>query len=114
MITIGGSMRRDPPYGFRATLAENKAELDRFIAAMTRIRAEIRHIETGQWPADNNPLKHAPHTQQHIAAADCPHPYSREEAVFPRPWGAENKFWPKVNRIDDVYGDRNLVCGLPD
>ncbi|MDR2111702.1 MAG: aminomethyl-transferring glycine dehydrogenase, partial [Candidatus Accumulibacter sp.] len=87
------------------TESESKAELDRFIAAMISIREEIRKIEQGAWPADNNPLKHAPHTQADIVA-EWDRPYSREEAVFPLPWVRDNKFWPSVNRIDDVYGDR--------
>ena len=91
------------------TESESKAELDRFIAAMTAIREEIRKIEQGVWPADNNPLKNAPHTQADIMA-EWNRPYGREEAVFPLPWVAANKFWPSVNRIDDVYGDRNLFC----
>ncbi|MDR2837124.1 MAG: aminomethyl-transferring glycine dehydrogenase, partial [Azonexus sp.] len=95
------------------TESESKAELDRFIAALIHIREEIRQIENGVWPADNNPLKNAPHTQADIMAADWQRPYSREEAVFPLHWVAENKFWPSVNRIDDVYGDRNLNCGCP-
>ncbi len=92
------------------TESEPKAELDRFIAAMISIRNEIRKIENGTWPADANPLKHAPHTQADVMAADWDRPYSREEAVFPLPYVRENKFWPSVNRIDDVYGDRNLHC----
>ena len=92
------------------TESESKAELDRFIAAMVSIRAEIRKIEQGLWPADNNPLKNAPHTQADIVDAGWNRPYSREEAVFPLNWVAANKFWPSVNRIDDVYGDRNLFC----
>lgn len=91
------------------TESESKAELDRFIAAMIAIREEIRKIEQGVWPTDDNPLKHAPHTQADIVG-DWNRPYSREEAVFPLPWVAANKFWPSVNRIDDVYGDRNLFC----
>ncbi|MDR1934570.1 MAG: aminomethyl-transferring glycine dehydrogenase [Candidatus Accumulibacter sp.] len=95
------------------TESESKAELDRFIAAMTSIREEIRKIEQGVWPADDNPLKHAPHTQADIVA-EWNRPYSREEAVFPLPYVRDNKFWPSVNRIDDVYGDRNLFCRLAD
>jgi len=91
------------------TESESKAELDRFVAAMTAIREEIRKIEQGVWPADNNPLKNAPHTQADIIG-EWNRPYSREEAVFPLPWVAGNKFWPSVNRIDDVYGDRHLFC----
>ena len=92
------------------TESESKAELDRFIAAMISIREEIRKIEQGSWPADNNTLKNAPHTQADVISSEWDRPYSREEAVFPLPWVAANKFWPSVNRIDDVYGDRNLFC----
>ena len=95
------------------TESESKAELDRFIAAMISIREEIRQIENGVWTADNNPLKNAPHTQADVIDGDWQHPYSREQAVFPLPWVAANKFWPSVNRIDDVYGDRNLNCACP-
>ncbi|PKO92341.1 MAG: glycine dehydrogenase (aminomethyl-transferring) [Betaproteobacteria bacterium HGW-Betaproteobacteria-10] len=95
------------------TESESKAELDRFIAALISIREEIRQIENGHWTADNNPLKNAPHTQADIVDADWKHPYSRQQAVFPLPWVAANKFWPSVNRIDDVFGDRNLNCSCP-
>ncbi|MEN9478701.1 MAG: hypothetical protein RLZZ298_96, partial [Pseudomonadota bacterium] len=95
------------------TESESKAELDRFIAAMISIREEIRLIENGTLPADNNPLKNAPHSQADIIDAEWSRPYSRQQAVFPLPWVAANKFWPSVYRIDDVYGDRNLNCGCP-
>jgi glycine dehydrogenase len=95
------------------TESESKAELDRFIEALIAIREEIRQIENGVWTADNNPLKNAPHSQADVIDADWKHPYSREQAVFPLPWVAANKFWPSVNRIDDVYGDRNLNCACP-
>jgi len=95
------------------TESESKAELDRFIAAMVSIREEIRQIENGVWTADNNPLKNAPHTQSDVVDGDWKHPYSREQAVFPLSWVKANKFWPSVNRIDDVYGDRNLNCACP-
>ena len=95
------------------TESEPKAELDRFVAAMISIRDEIRKIENGTWPADANPLKNAPHTQSDITAANWDRAYSREEAVFPLPYVRDNKFWPSVNRIDDVYGDRNLHCSCP-
>jgi glycine dehydrogenase len=95
------------------TESESKAELDRFIEAMTAIREEIRQIENGVWLADNNPLKNAPHSQADIVDADWSHPYSREQAVFPLPWVRSNKFWPSVNRIDDVHGDRHLNCACP-
>jgi len=95
------------------TESESKAELDRFIAAMIAIREEIRQIENGVWTADDNPLKNAPHSQADVMDDEWQHPYSRQQAVFPLPWVAANKFWPSVNRIDDVYGDRNLNCACP-
>ncbi len=95
------------------TESESKGELDRFVAALVSIREEIRKVESGIWPAEDNPLKRAPHTQADLADAEWTRPYSRHEAAFPLPWVAENKFWPSVNRIDDVYGDRNLFCACP-
>jgi glycine dehydrogenase len=95
------------------TESESKGELDRFIAALISIREEIRKVESGVWPAEDNPLKRAPHTQADLADVEWNRPYTRHEAAFPLPWVAENKFWPSVNRIDDVYGDRNLFCACP-
>ncbi|MBK6553193.1 MAG: aminomethyl-transferring glycine dehydrogenase [Rhodocyclaceae bacterium] len=103
---VAGTLMVEP------TESESKAELDRFIGAMTAIREEIRRIERGEWPADNNPLKNAPHTEADMIG-DWDRPYTRQHAAFPLPWVAENKFWPFVNRIDDVYGDRNLFCACP-
>ncbi|MCD4500115.1 aminomethyl-transferring glycine dehydrogenase [Chromobacterium vaccinii] len=94
------------------TESEPKAELDRFIAAMASIRAEIDQVQSGAWPADNNPLCNAPHSKADIAG-DWNRPYSREQGLFPLPYVLENKFWPSVSRIDDVYGDRNVVCSCP-
>ncbi|MDF0605298.1 aminomethyl-transferring glycine dehydrogenase [Neisseriaceae bacterium TC5R-5] len=94
------------------TESEPKAELDRFIAAMVAIRQEIDQVQNGVWPADNNPLRNAPHSKADIAG-DWDRPYSRELALFPLAYVLENKFWPSVNRVDDVYGDRNLVCSCP-
>ncbi|MCB1961209.1 MAG: glycine dehydrogenase (aminomethyl-transferring), partial [Rhodocyclaceae bacterium] len=91
------------------TESESKAELDRFVDALISIRGEIGQIESGAWSAEDNPLKHAPHTQADIID-EWARPYSRQQAVMPLPWVADNKFWPSVNRIDDVYGDRNLFC----
>ncbi len=91
------------------TESEALGELDRFAAAMIAIRDEIRQIEAGVWSAEDNPLKNAPHTQADFLG-EWTRSYSREQAVFPLPWVADNKFWPTVNRIDDVYGDRNLFC----
>ena len=104
---VAGTMMVEP------TESESQAELDRFIAAMIGIREEIRQIELGHWPADDNPLKHAPHTQADLVDEQWKRPYTRQEAVFPLPYVAENKFWPSVNRIDDVYGDRHLFCACP-
>ncbi|MGQ5522628.1 aminomethyl-transferring glycine dehydrogenase [Chitinimonas sp. PSY-7] len=94
------------------TESESKAELDRFIEAMRTIRAEIRKVGAGDWPADNNPLRHAPHTQFAVIG-QWERPYSRDVAAYPLAWVRENKFWPSVGRIDDAYGDRNVVCSCP-
>jgi glycine dehydrogenase len=91
------------------TESESKAELDRFCDAMIAIREEIRAIENGQADPENNLLKNAPHTTEDLVA-EWDRPYSREQAVFPTTWTREAKFWPSVNRIDQAYGDRNLVC----
>ncbi|MFA5493640.1 MAG: aminomethyl-transferring glycine dehydrogenase [Porticoccaceae bacterium] len=95
------------------TESESREELDRFLAAMAAIRGEIDQVISGQWPEDNNPLVNAPHTQDDVMAADWDRPYSRETAARPAPWLREHKVWPSVNRIDNVYGDRNLVCSCP-
>ncbi|QSX41515.1 aminomethyl-transferring glycine dehydrogenase [Shewanella cyperi] len=102
---VAGTLMIEP------TESESKVELDRFIEAMVAIRGEIAKVEAGEWPADNNPLHNAPHTLEDIMdpAFDA-RPYSRELAVFPTAAVKANKFWPTVNRIDDVYGDRNLFC----
>ena len=95
------------------TESEPKAELDRLCDALIAIRAEIADIESGKLPHDDNPLKHAPHTMHVVTATEWKHPYSREQAAFPAPWVKENKFWPCVARVDNPYGDRNLVCTCP-
>jgi glycine dehydrogenase len=92
------------------TESETLAELDRFIDAMIAIRDEIRKIEAGQWPQDNNPLKHAPHTAASLLGADWDRPYSRETGAFPLASLKLVKYWPPVGRVDNVYGDRNLFC----
>ena len=94
------------------TESESKAELDRFIEAMVAIKAEINAVKSGELDANSNPLKHAPHTVKDIAG-EWTRPYTREQAAFPLPAVYANKFWPTVNRIDDVYGDRNLICSCP-
>jgi glycine dehydrogenase len=92
------------------TESETLAELDRFIDAMIAIRQEIRQIEAGHWPQDNNPLKHAPHTAASLMGAPWDRPYSRETAAFPVAALKQVKYWPGVGRVDNVYGDRNLFC----
>jgi glycine dehydrogenase len=91
------------------TESESKEELDRFIEAMLSIRAEIAKVASGEWPADNNPLKHAPHTLADVTGA-WDRPYSIAEAVTPSAHTLAHKYWPAVNRVDNVYGDRNLFC----
>ena len=92
------------------TESEPLAELDRFIAAMIAIREEIRRVEAGEWPKDNNPLKHAPHTAASLLSADWNRPYPRELGAFPVASLKASKYWPPVGRVDNVYGDRNLFC----
>ena len=92
------------------TESEPLAELDRFIAAMIAIREEIRQVEEGIWPQDNNPLKHAPHTAAIVADDEWDRPYAREIAVFPVASLKRGKYWPSVGRVDNVHGDRNLFC----
>ncbi|MSR40857.1 MAG: glycine dehydrogenase (aminomethyl-transferring) [Phycisphaerales bacterium] len=92
------------------TESEAKAELDRFCDALIAIRAEIRAIEEGNAPRDDNVLKHAPHTVAAVSADTWTHAYSREVAAYPAPWLKDYKFWPAVGRVDNPYGDRNLVC----
>jgi glycine dehydrogenase len=104
---VAGTLMVEP------TESESKAELDRFCDALIAIRDEIRKVEQGVWPAEDNPLKRAPHTQADVMDTEWTRPYTRQEACFPLPWVAENKFWPSVNRIDDVFGDRNLFCACP-
>ena len=98
---VAGTLMVEP------TESESKIELDRFIDAMLSIRMEIDRVADGEWPADDNPLVNAPHTQVEIVG-EWNHPYSRELAVFPA--GSDNKYWPTVKRLDDVFGDRNLFC----
>ncbi|MEO6406768.1 MAG: aminomethyl-transferring glycine dehydrogenase [Ferruginibacter sp.] len=92
------------------TESEDKAELDRFCDAMLSIRDEIREIENGYASKDDNPLKNAPHTQFVITADEWNHAYSRTKAAYPLPYVLENKFWPSVSRVNNTYGDRNLIC----
>ena len=94
------------------TESESKVELDRFIEAMVCIRDEVRKVASGEWSSEDNPLHNAPHTLADITDT-WDRGYTIAEAVFPVPAAAANKFWPTVNRIDDVYGDRNLICSCP-
>jgi glycine dehydrogenase len=95
------------------TESEPLEEIDRFCEAMIAIRQEIAALESGEVAPAHSPLKHAPHTAAAIAASDWPHPYSREQAAFPLPHVRTDKYWPPVARIDNVHGDRNLVCTCP-
>lgn len=92
------------------TESEDKGELDRFCDALINIRKEIHEIEQGNSDKSDNPLKNAPHTQFEIATDIWTHPYTREQAVYPLDYVRHNKFWPSVNRVNNTYGDRNLVC----
>ena len=95
------------------TESESKAELERFCDALISIREEIAEIEAGNADKEDNVLKNAPHTAETVIQSDWCHPYSREKAVFPKPWVRDAKFWPSVARINEVYGDRNLMCACP-
>ena len=101
---VAGTLMVEP------TESESKEELDRFIAAMKSIRQEIETVAEGMADTSDNVLKNAPHTAAIITADDWSKPYSRQAAAYPLAWIRENKFWPSVSRVDDAYGDRNLVC----
>jgi len=104
---VPGTMMVEP------TECESKAELDRFVEAMITIRREISDIESGKLDKEDNPLKNAPHTAQMVMDDDWSHPYSREQAAYPVAGLKERKFWPACARVDNAYGDRNLVCTCP-
>ncbi|WP_289027749.1 aminomethyl-transferring glycine dehydrogenase [uncultured Paraglaciecola sp.] len=104
---VAGTLMIEP------TESEAKAELDRFIEAMVNIRYEIAKVETGEWDAIDNPLHNAPHTLDDICDSEWTRSYDRQLAAYPVEAVKRNKFWPSVNRIDDVYGDRNLFCECP-
>jgi glycine dehydrogenase len=104
---VAGTLMIEP------TESESKAELDRLCDALIAIRQEIRDIETGKIKYEDSPLHHAPHTAAAVSATQWNRPYSREQAAFPAPWVREHKFWPPVARIDNVWGDRNLLCTCP-
>ena len=104
---VAGTLMVEP------TESEDKGEIDRFCDAMIQIRREIEDVVTGKSDKRDNVLKNAPHTADAVAATDWTHPYSREEAAFPLPFVKANKYWPRVGRIDNPYGDRNLFCACP-
>lgn len=101
---VAGTLMVEP------TESEPLVELDRFCDAMLRIREEIKKVEDGTWPREDNPLKHAPHTAESLMASDWGHPYSREEAAYPVAALRRQKYWSPVGRVDNVHGDRNLFC----
>ncbi len=101
---VAGTLMIEP------TESESKEELDRFCDAMIDIREDIQGIEDGVTSREDNVLKNAPHTASDIASDEWPHPYSREKAVFPLPWVRSAKYWPPVKRVNNPYGDRNLIC----
>lgn len=104
---VAGTLMVEP------TESESKAELDRFCDSLISIREEIAKVERGEWSRSDNPLKGAPHTARTVTADAWTRGYSRQTAAFPVAWVADHKFWPSVSRINDVYGDRNLVCTCP-
>jgi glycine dehydrogenase len=104
---VAGTLMIEP------TESESKVEIDRFIEAMVSIRGEIDKVESGQWALDDNPLHFAPHTVADVLSGDWDRGYDRMYAAFPVPAVAKDKFWPTVGRIDDVFGDRNLICSCP-
>ena len=127
-VTVDDIAKRLIDYGFHAptmsfpvpgtlmiepTESESKAELDRFCEAMIAIRREISEIESGRWKVDASPLRHAPHTVHDIADDNWARPYSRAEGCFPAGTSRTDKYWCPVGRVDNVHGDRNLVCSCP-
>ncbi|WMN90148.1 aminomethyl-transferring glycine dehydrogenase [Vibrio parahaemolyticus] len=104
---VAGTLMVEP------TESEDLEELDRFCEAMIAIREEMTKVKNGEWPLENNPLVNAPHTQVDLAAAEWDRPYSRELGCFPSKATKSWKYWPTVNRVDNVYGDRNLICSCP-
>ncbi len=128
-IEAGDIAKRLMDYGFHAptvafpvagtlmvepTESESKEELDRFCDAMISIREEIRALENGEGDKHNNVLVNAPHTAEELTSDNWNYPYTRKQAAYPASWLSENKFWPTVKRVDNAYGDRNLVCTCPD
>ena len=127
-VTVDDVAKRLADYGFHAptmsfpvagtlmvepTESESLAEVDAFCEAMIAIRAEIDQVGSGAWPADDNPLRGAPHTAESLLVEEWPHPYTREQAAYPLGKAFRPKVWPPVRRIDGAYGDRNLMCSCP-
>ncbi len=127
-VTVADIAKRLMDYGFHAptmswpvagtlmvepTESESKAELDRFAEALISIRKEIAQVESGELSRDDNPLANAPHTAAMLSRTEWPFAYSREVAAFPADWVKASKFWPGVARVDEAYGDRNLMCSCP-
>ena len=104
---VAGTLMVEP------TESEPLVELDRFCDAMISIRDEIRKVEAGDWPRDDHPLKHAPHTAQAVCADHWAHAYRREDAAWPVAALRRGKYWAPVGRVDNVWGDRNLFCSCP-
>ncbi|OOE67592.1 glycine dehydrogenase (aminomethyl-transferring) [Salinivibrio sp. IB868] len=104
---VAGTLMVEP------TESESQEELDRFCDAMIAIREEIAKVQDGEWTLEDNPLVNAPHTQADLMADEWSHAYSRELACFPSAHNKASKYWPSVNRVDNVYGDRNLICSCP-
>ena len=103
---VAGTLMIEP------TESESKWEIDRFCDAMISIRKEIQQVQIGEWPLENNPLRNAPHTMLDLAE-NWDRPYSQQIAIFPQGVSTQHKYWPTVNRVDNVYGDRNLICSCP-
>ena len=127
-VTVDDVAKRLVDYGFHAptmsfpvagtlmiepTESESLAELDRFCDAMIAIRGEIDRVASGEWPADDSPLRHAPHTAEDLLVSDWSRPYERELGAYPLRGLRRDKYWPPVSRIDGGYGDRNLMCACP-
>ena len=127
-VSVDDVAKRLVDYGFHAptmsfpvpgtlmvepTESEDLAEIDRFVDAMIAIKAEIDRVAAGEWPAGDNPLRNAPHTAQSVVQGEWEHAYDRETAVYPVASLVRGKYWPPVRRIDQAYGDRNLVCACP-
>jgi glycine dehydrogenase len=104
---VAGTLMIEP------TESESTEELDRFCAALISIRTEIERVQVGISDPEDNALKNAPHTAAMVTGDEWGHAYTRSEAAYPAPWSRDMKFWPFVRRVDNAYGDRNLMCSCP-